>query len=138
MSYRVTVIADFNGNMYVGADKRPIALAAASPIAEVKLYSSQLRFAVSAKDESGRVYVTTRRKAARNGWTLLRDHENRDIRQHEHRDQKPVVASFAAVQKIRHSAMADGIEWCAMQLPDALKLVRDGWTKEASKLRGGS
>ncbi len=138
MSYRVTVIADFNGNMYVGADKRPIALAAASPIAEVKLYSSQLRFAVSAKDESGRVFVTTRRKAAKNGWTLLRDADNKDISEYEQQDPKPVVASLAAVQKIRHSAMADGIEWCAMQLPDTLKLVRDEWVKEAGKLRGDS
>lgn len=79
MSYQVTVIADHNGTLYVGADKRQTALAAASPIAERKLYSSQLPFAISARRPDGCVVITTKSHAQRNGWTPLRDHQNNDL-----------------------------------------------------------
>lgn len=77
MSYKVTVIADFYGRLYIGADKRQAALAKASPIAEVKLYSSQLPFVVSARMADGRVTITTKTAARRHGWTILQDmHKN--------------------------------------------------------------
>ena len=79
MSYKVTVIADFNGNIYTGADKRQLALTNASPIAEVKLYSSQIPFVISARGKDGRVLITTRGRARRNSWTPLRDYLNNDI-----------------------------------------------------------
>ena len=79
MSYKVTVIADFNGTIYTGADKRQLALANASPIAEVKLYSSQIPFAISARGKDGRVLITTKGRARKNAWTPLRDYLNNDI-----------------------------------------------------------
>ena len=79
MSYRITVIADYNGTFYFGADKRSLAHKIASPVTEAKIYSSQIPYAVSARLADGRVVITTRTKARRNGWTMLRDHNNRDL-----------------------------------------------------------
>jgi hypothetical protein len=135
MSYRVTVIADFNGKMYIGADKRPIALAAAAPIAEVKLFSSQLPFAVSARRPDGAVVITTRNKAKRNGWATLFDAENNPVSIKAKEKPKKRFHSLD-MESLKHTlGMADGIEMCANQLPDSLSLVRDGWLNDAKAMR---
>lgn len=137
MSYKVTVIADFNGKVYVGADKRPLALNAASPIAETKLYSSQIPFVVTAKAPDGRVVITTKRKAKKNGWTILRDYNNNIINE-IHPEEAEVQYSYTSILRVRQEAMADGIEYCAKQLPDSLLLVKNAWLEEVAKLRGQS
>lgn len=134
MSYKVTVIADFNGRIYLGADKRPLALETASPIAEVKLYSSQIPFAVSAKAPDGKVIITTKRKAKKNGWVILRDHENKIINDIGP-EESETAFSYSSLLRVRQEAMADGIEYCAKQLPDSLRLIKQGWMREANKLR---
>lgn len=134
MSYKVTVIADFNGRIYLGADKRPLALEAASPIAEVKLYSSQIPFAVSAKAPDGRVIITTKRKAKKNGWVILRDHENNIINNIDP-EEANVEFSYATLLRARLDARADGIEYCARQLPDSLGRIKHAWLREAKMLR---
>jgi hypothetical protein len=134
MSYKVTVIADFNGRMYLGADKRPEALAAASPIAEVKLYGSQIPFAISAKAPDGRVIITTKRKAKKNGWVALRDSENRLIGEYGETSTEQLFP-YSTVIEARREALATGIEWCAEQLPESLALVKAGWLAEAKAFR---
>ncbi len=134
MSYKVTVIADFNGRMYLGADKRPEALAAASPIAEVKLYGSQIPFAISAKAPDGRVIITTKRKAKKNGWVALRDSENRIIGEHGETSMEQLFP-YSSIVKARREGMAAGIERCASQLPDSLELVKAAWMEEAKAIR---
>lgn len=89
MSYRITVIADYNGTLYFGADKRALAHEVASPICEAKLYSSQIPFAISARTPDGRIVVTTRTKARTSGWTPLRDCQNRRIEEDPKRNQAP-------------------------------------------------
>ena len=134
MSYKVTVIADFNGRMYVGADKRPEALAAASPIAEVKLYGSQIPFAISAKAPDGRVIITTRRKAKKSGWVALRDSENRIIGEHGETSMEKLFPHSSIVEA-RRDGIATGIERCASQLPESLELVKAAWMEEAKAIR---
>lgn len=129
MSYKVTVIADFNGRMYLGADKRPEALAAASPIAEVKLYGSQIPFAISAKAPDGRVVITTKRKAKKNGWVALRDSENRIIGEHGETSMEQLFP-YSSIVEARREGIAKGIEWCASQLPDSLASLKAGWAAE--------
>lgn len=135
MSFRITVIADFSGRMYIGADKRQTALAAAAPIAEVKLFSSQLPFAVSARRPDGAVVITTRNKAKRNGWATLFDTENNPVVTEAKNNPKKRFAPLDT-SALKHTlGMADGIEMCAKQLPDSLKLVKDEWIKEANSMR---
>ena len=118
MGYKVTVIADHNGNMYVGADKRQSALAAAPPVAEVKLYSSQLKFAISARTPDGRVLISTRTKARQNGWSMIKDHANNLIQPKPKRPSDKETSSPGL--KLFRIGYASGLEHCAVRLADLL------------------